>query len=283
MATGATEIYSFPYPKKTDPLNVSGDIQALAQSIEDTVPGIVQDNVEAVLEERMQDVSSTMILNGTHAGISVSYNDLAGTLSFNVNDPIITLAGDVSGSATINNLSNTNITTIVDATSANVNSKIMKRDASGGFEASSFSVGSGVIENNTGSPALRITQSGAGLALRVEDTTNPDSTSFVIDANGNVGIGNNAPAYSLDILGTLRSTYFTEINSIGNVLTLNADAVGSPTSNANFSVERGSSTNVSIRWNEDVDRWQFTNDGTNYENMIDPSDSQLVIAQRVFS
>lgn len=37
--------------------------------------------------------------------------------------------------------------------------------------------------------ALRITQLGTGNALVVEDSTNPDSTPFVVDASGNVGIG----------------------------------------------------------------------------------------------
>lgn len=37
--------------------------------------------------------------------------------------------------------------------------------------------------------ALRITQLGTGEALRVEDSTNPDATPFVVDANGRVGIG----------------------------------------------------------------------------------------------
>ena len=36
---------------------------------------------------------------------------------------------------------------------------------------------------------VRITQTGSGNALVVEDSANPDSTPFVVDANGNVGIG----------------------------------------------------------------------------------------------
>jgi collagen type VII alpha len=38
-------------------------------------------------------------------------------------------------------------------------------------------------------PALRITQRGTGEALRVEDETSPDSTAFVINSDGRVGIG----------------------------------------------------------------------------------------------
>ena len=44
------------------------------------------------------------------------------------------------------------------------------------------------VADNTNA-ALRITQTGIGEAFRVEDSTNPDATPFVIDANGDVTIG----------------------------------------------------------------------------------------------
>jgi hypothetical protein len=45
-----------------------------------------------------------------------------------------------------------------------------------------------ILVNSTGN-ALRINQQGTGPALFVEDSTSPDATPFVIDANGRVGIG----------------------------------------------------------------------------------------------
>ena len=53
------------------------------------------------------------------------------------------------------------------------------------------------VTDNTNA-ALRITQLGTGEAIRVEDSTNPDSTPFVVDASGNVGIGK-SPSYKLDV------------------------------------------------------------------------------------
>jgi hypothetical protein len=50
-----------------------------------------------------------------------------------------------------------------------------------------------LIEVNSSSDALRITQTGTGNALVVEDSANPDATPFVIDASGNVGIGTSSP------------------------------------------------------------------------------------------
>jgi len=47
---------------------------------------------------------------------------------------------------------------------------------------------------------VRITQTGSGNALVVEDSTNPDSTPFVVDASGFVGIGTSSPSAKLDIV-----------------------------------------------------------------------------------
>ena len=46
-----------------------------------------------------------------------------------------------------------------------------------------------IIDTTATTPGLRITQKGAGSALVVEDSTTPDSDAFIIDSNGNLGIG----------------------------------------------------------------------------------------------
>jgi len=46
-----------------------------------------------------------------------------------------------------------------------------------------------IISVNSSSDALRITQTGAGNALVVEDEANPDATPFIIDSVGNIGQG----------------------------------------------------------------------------------------------
>jgi hypothetical protein len=57
-----------------------------------------------------------------------------------------------------------------------------------------------VIDVSTSVAALRITQRGTGEAFRVEDDTNPDSSPFVINASGNVGIGTASPINKLHVV-----------------------------------------------------------------------------------
>lgn len=47
---------------------------------------------------------------------------------------------------------------------------------------------------------VRITQVGTGNALVVEDSTNPDSTPFVVDSSGKVGIGTATPSYFMEAI-----------------------------------------------------------------------------------
>ena len=59
--------------------------------------------------------------------------------------------------------------------------------------------GSVTIDSNTTTPALKITQTGVGPVMRVQDSTDPDVTPFIIDASGNVGIGTATPTSALDV------------------------------------------------------------------------------------
>jgi hypothetical protein len=72
--------------------------------------------------ERVQDIVGAMVSSNTESGIAVTYEDGDGTLDFNVNDPTITIAGDIDGSATMTNLGNVSITTTLDTVNSNVGS-----------------------------------------------------------------------------------------------------------------------------------------------------------------
>jgi hypothetical protein len=73
---------------------------------------------------------------------------------------------------------------------------------------------------------------------------------------------------NLTVSGTTTYINTTETNIGDALITLNADFTGAvPTENGGIEIERGTEANTALRWNEGLDRWQFTNDGTTYYNM----------------
>jgi hypothetical protein len=69
----------------------------------------------------------------------------------------------------------------------------------------------------------------------------------------------------LDSAVTAVNTETTTLND--NIIVLNNNETGTPSQNAGLEVERGTSSNVSILWNETSDAWTITNDGTNYHSI----------------
>lgn len=72
---------------------------------------------------------------------------------------------------------------------------------------------------------------------------------------------------NLTVSGTTTSINTETLTVDDNIIVLNNNATGAPSQDAGIEVERGSSTNVQLRWNETNDKWQFTNDGTNYTDL----------------
>ena len=83
----------------------------------------------------------------------------------------------------------------------------------------------------------------------------PDSVTITSDLT----VGGN-----LTVNGTLTSLNTEQVTIEDNVVVLNSNVTGSPAANAGLEVERGTSTNTSIIWNETDDKWTLTNNGSNY-------------------
>ena len=75
---------------------------------------------------------------------------------------------------------------------------------------------------------------------------------------------------NLIVSGSLTYVNTTTLNIGDNIITLNADLPSNttPSENSGFEINRGSSANVQLRWNETTDIWQTTSDGTNYYSLI---------------
>ena len=100
--------------------------------------------------EAAQDAVGAMFSGNTELGISVTYDDATNKVNFDVNDPVITLTGDVTGSATMTDLGNTTITTAISAGS------IVAADIADGTITSS-KIADGTIVNADISAAAGIT------------------------------------------------------------------------------------------------------------------------------
>ena len=105
---------------------------------------------------------------------------------------------------------------------------------------------SGIIINQAGTGVpLRITNTGTGNSFLVEDAASTDTTPFVIDASGNVGIGKAVPTVLLDVAG-IGAFSGALTASTFNALTLTSAATGLATA-ANLSFKWSMNCIVSLK------------------------------------
>jgi hypothetical protein len=202
--------------------------------------------------------------------------------------PVVTLSGDVTGSATLTNLGSATITATIAA-----NSVALGTDTTGNY-VSTITAGTGitgsassesatptiaidaavvpqlgvantfttnqVIAASSASDLLRITQTGSGNALVVEDSTNPDSTPFVVDSSGQTIIGS---ATAVNINGTPQFSVLQTVPSIA-VGRFSNDA-GYPRLKLSKSRSGTIGTNTTVQSGDSVGTIEFLGaDGTSY-------------------
>ena len=224
--------------------------------------------------EVIQDIIGSTVVGGT--GLTATYNDTAGTHTIRLNDtavtagsygssasipsftvdaqgrltsasetsipdPVITLSGDVTGSATMTNLGDVTITTTIEP-----NSVALGTDTTGSYVST--------ISGTSG----EITVSGSGSESAAVTIGLPDD----VTVTGNLSIGGN-----LDVQGSINSISTTEVNIVDNKVVLNTNVTGAPSADAGLKVNRGTSADVELLWNETADQWTLTNDGTNYHEI----------------
>jgi len=137
--------------------------------------------------------------------------------------------------------------------------------------------------DTTGNYMSDLTQ-GTGVTI----THTPGEGSNAIIAIGQaVGTTSNVQFNDVTVDGNLTvngttTTLNTETLAVeDNIIVLNSGVTGSPSANAGVEVERGTSTNVSVRWNETNDKWEVTNDGTVYGNIVTSADSGTVTSTMI--
>jgi hypothetical protein len=80
---------------------------------------------------------------------------------------------------------------------------------------------------------------------------------------------------NLTVSGTTTTVNTTEVNIADNIFVLNSDVTGSPTEDSGFEIERGTSTNARLVWDETNDRWEAGLAGSETQIAIFDSNGDL--------
>lgn len=150
------------------------------------------------------------------------------------------------------------------------------------FNSTNFSVSSGAVSTTditaaSDSGSAAVTNGGtltfSGTTNEIETSATGTTVTFglpsdVTVANDlNVG-GNTVITGNLTVNGTTTTVNSNTVSVGDNIIVLNSDETGTPSQDAGIEVERGTSSNVALRWYETTDNWQVTTDGSTYSNIL---------------
>ena len=179
------------------------------------------------------------IITGNLVGDVTGNSDTASALE---TARTISLTGDVSGSVSFDGSANASI-----AATIQPNSVALGTDTTGNY-MSALTQGTGVTITHTPGEG-----SNATIAI-----------GQAVGTSASVTFANLTVTGDLTVSGTTTAINTTELMVDDNLVVLNSNVTAAPTENAGIEVERGSSANVSLRWNETSDKWEITEDGSAY-------------------
>ncbi len=175
--------------------------------------------------QTIYNIVGAMVSGNTENGLTVSFTGTK--LNFDVNDPVLSLSGDVSGSATMTNLGNTNIiATVADDSHNHTNLT--------GTTSASYKI----LSAGTG-----VNLKAASGALYLRNLIDTDYADLHVK--------------SLYAHGPVTEIFSETLTVADNVIILNSNITGTPTENAGIEIERGTSANAQITWNEATDLWEI--------------------------
>ena len=150
---------------------------------------------------------------------------------------------------------------------------------SSGVFSTSILAGQGILVTDgdgvAGSPTVAI-DANANVTLNNLTVTGTlfsnDITASHITADGDLFVTGN-----LIILGETTTLNTQDVLVEDNEIILNANVEGTPLLDAFITVNRGDEYAANIKWDESSDRWQFTNNGSDYFNIPTPDEYDNVI------
>ena len=155
--------------------------------------------------------------------------------------------------------------------------------ADGLLSAVTLTAGAGLTGGGTiASDRSFVVGQGDGITVNADDIA-VDST--VVRTSGNQSIGGNKTfddnvilSGNLTVNGTQTIVNTETLTVDDNIIVLNNNEAGTPSEDAGIEVERGTSTNVKLQWDESADVWQFTNDGSTYYTIQTTSDTRALVS-----
>lgn len=83
---------------------------------------------------------------------------------------------------------------------------------------------------------------------------------------------------NLTVSGATTTISSETLTIADNIILLNSNITAAPSENAGIEIQRGTSPNVSLRWNETTDKWQVTDDGTTFYDIATSNTAPNVTA-----
>jgi len=214
-----------------------------------TIPNTFANATASIPLSQLDNNFSTVVVavNGIGNGAeSLSNVSITGGSVANVTLANVSISGETLDNVTLTNVSitsgNATFTTANVTTLDLTNIEVTNIKAKDGTAAIAIADSTGVttqstpaiISVNSASDALRITQVGAGNALLVEDSANPDATPFVVNADGRAIIGN-----TVSVGDTFGTSSLQVQTTGGNALSLSRYSADAFSSVAYFVKSRG--------------------------------------------
>lgn len=121
---------------------------------------------------------------------------------------------------------------------------------------------------------VNVTNLKARLPQISDSFTIGDATDVTVTTSGDLTVTGD-----LTVNGTTTTVNTATLDIEDNIITLNKNQTGTPavTLRSGIEVERGDSTNVKFQFNELIDKWQFTEDGTTFYNLVQIQDASETV------
>jgi hypothetical protein len=250
LSEGSTNQY-FTQARARTSISVAGDLSY------NNATGVISYTTPTNLSDFTNNTNFITLADLSVTG-DLSYNDSTGTFSFSERTDG-EVRGLISASGDLSYNSSTGVISFTERTNAEVRGLIS---------------GTGDIGYDSGTGVISFLNTSGYLTEYTELDTLDSVTGRGATTSNNIQVGDMTVTGDLTVSGTTTTINTATLNIADNIMTLNSDVTGVPTENAGIEVERGSSANVTLRWNETSNKWEFTNDGSNY-NVIATTVSDL--------